>query len=873
MNAEKSKTILLVEDESLIAMDEQASLRQYGYGVSIARTGEEAIEAFDTPERYDMVLMDIDLGEGIDGTEAASEILKKKDLPIVFLSSHFESDIVRKTDSISSYGYVLKNSGMPVLDASIKMAFRLFESRGKEKAEEEARCKSEARYRFVIDNAPIGIFQRKLSGEYVFFNRREMEQLECDDEEDFLTHYGDITQRWADRERLKDYEKALLEDKSVSNFEVKTIMRDGRTKWFLLSSYYDETDEVVNGFTIDITERKIAGDGLAGQKEPYNSIAVVGDVSRRERDEIALRNSEEKNRAIIEQSRDGIVITDESGNITTWNGSFAAMTGVGEDEALGKPLWQMQWRLTPEHLRTPGRLEAMKKFVQDALAQRSRFLNVVEGEIETVGGEKKCLETSHFVVHIDGGRLFGAIFRDTTDRRRIEQDLILSEAKYRSYVENATDGVFAIEESGRFIEVNKAACDLTGYAKEELLRMSVSDFLVDEAEGDERSRVEEISGTGFVKSERRFRHRDGSARWWAVDAVRISDKVSLALAKDITERKTAENRIREYTDSLDKTMKTAKIIWWELDVASEKLLFDLRIVGMFGYSAERFENLRDFISLLHPDDVGLISNGRAALLGGASEKYEIECRVLGENGKYRWYYLVGSLVRESSSASSRIAGVIMDIDDRKTQENKIIALLEEKELILKEVHHRIKNNMTMMKSLVSLQQKYLTDAKSLEALKDIESRFQCMLVLYDKLYQDSSFRNISIKTYLPTLIEEIVGNFPNGDSVRIATDLEDFILSAKTSQTLGIIINELITNIMKYAFDDDGGVISITARRTDGKIRFSIHDDGIGMPETVDFNDSTGFGLMLINQLSRQIDASIRIERGNGTRVILEFEN
>jgi CheY-like chemotaxis protein len=89
MNAEKSKTILLVEDESLIAMDEQASLRQYGYGVSIARTGEEAIEAFDTPERYDMVLMDIDLGEGIDGTEAASEILKKKDLPIVFGASDF----------------------------------------------------------------------------------------------------------------------------------------------------------------------------------------------------------------------------------------------------------------------------------------------------------------------------------------------------------------------------------------------------------------------------------------------------------------------------------------------------------------------------------------------------------------------------------------------------------------------------------------------------------------------------------------------------------------------------------------------------------------------------------------------------------------
>jgi PAS domain S-box-containing protein len=122
-------TILLVEDEIITAMLEKKQLESIGYSITHVMNGEDAIqEVLGKNIYFDLILMDIDLGSGIDGTQAAEEILKEKDIPIVFLSSHTESEIVEKTEKITSYGYVVKNTGIVVLDASIKMALKLFDA-------------------------------------------------------------------------------------------------------------------------------------------------------------------------------------------------------------------------------------------------------------------------------------------------------------------------------------------------------------------------------------------------------------------------------------------------------------------------------------------------------------------------------------------------------------------------------------------------------------------------------------------------------------------------------------------------------------------------------------------------------------------------
>ena len=129
MGSTSGKTILLVEDEAIIAMAEKAMLEKHGIRVHIANTGERAIDLALAKDEIDLILMDINLGSGIDGTEAATRILEKRDIPLVFLSSHTERDVVEKTEGITSYGYIVKNSGETVLLASMQMAFRLHEAR------------------------------------------------------------------------------------------------------------------------------------------------------------------------------------------------------------------------------------------------------------------------------------------------------------------------------------------------------------------------------------------------------------------------------------------------------------------------------------------------------------------------------------------------------------------------------------------------------------------------------------------------------------------------------------------------------------------------------------------------------------------------
>ncbi len=141
MNTAYQKSILVVEDEAILAMVTKKMLERFGYTVFTSSTGEKAVEAFKQKPEIDLVLMDIDLGSGMDGTEAAEIILSCRDIPVVFLSSHTEPEIVEKTEKITSYGYVVKNTGSTVLDASIKMAFKLFRA-NREIAEREIRMQA-----------------------------------------------------------------------------------------------------------------------------------------------------------------------------------------------------------------------------------------------------------------------------------------------------------------------------------------------------------------------------------------------------------------------------------------------------------------------------------------------------------------------------------------------------------------------------------------------------------------------------------------------------------------------------------------------------------------------------------------------------------
>ncbi len=216
--------------------------------------------------------------------------------------------------------------------------------------------------------------------------------------------------------------------------------------------------------------------------------------------------------------------------------------------------------------------------------------------------------------------------------------------------------------------------------------------------------------------------------------------------------------------------------------------------------------------------------------------------------------------------------LLKNISERKRSEEKNKSLLAEKELLLKEVHHRIKNNMNTIKGLLTLQILSEENPDTEASLRSAESRVHSMIMLYDRLYCTDNYRELSLKDYLEPLTEEIVGGFPGNVNVKIETDINDYILNVRLLSPLGIIVNELLTNIMKYAFiGRDSGIISISAGVENSRARVVIRDNGVGIPESVNFGRSTGFGLDLVKMLAEQIEGTISIDRGAGTILVLEF--
>lgn len=222
---------------------------------------------------------------------------------------------------------------------------------------------------------------------------------------------------------------------------------------------------------------------------------------------------------------------------------------------------------------------------------------------------------------------------------------------------------------------------------------------------------------------------------------------------------------------------------------------------------------------------------------------------------------------------SLLMEAVWKVVDQKKAEEKVKSLLAEKELILKEVHHRIKNNMLTLTSLFALQASNLENPTVIAALEDPSRRVESMMMLYSKMYQTTNFTAISVAEYLPELINEIVSNFCISATIKVDLNIEDFILDVNKMQPLGIIINELITNSMKYAFDEKTtGELYVSVTTKDNRVFLVVEDNGCGIPESINFENSTGFGLILVKGLTKQLNGTIQLERGNGCRFVMEFE-
>lgn len=212
-----------------------------------------------------------------------------------------------------------------------------------------------------------------------------------------------------------------------------------------------------------------------------------------------------------------------------------------------------------------------------------------------------------------------------------------------------------------------------------------------------------------------------------------------------------------------------------------------------------------------------------------------------------------------------------DITSRRQAEDRIKALLASKELLLKEVHHRIKNNLATVSNLLDLQSQ--SSSPEVRGMFNVAiNRVNSMAVLYDKLLSSEHYESISCKSFLSGILDSMMSFFPDAANIRIETQLHDFNLAPKKLFPLGIIVNEIVTNIMKHAFiGRDSGHIHISLAKTDDVAMLVIQDDGVGLPDGFDPREATGFGLMLVGMLAEQLGGTFAMHASAGTRSVVSF--
>lgn len=284
MSQGSRKRILLVEDEAIIALGEKLQLEDYGYEVSLADSGEKAVEAVRRGPGIDLILMDINLGRGMDGTEAAEAILRERELPIVFLSSHVEREVVEKTERITSYGYVVKNSTITVLDASIKMAFKLFEARLNEARATQTARESERKHRQITENIKEVLWLASADRAVIEYINPAYERVwgrSCgslyDDPRSFMDAiHPDDKEAVADRYR--EYRQGRGFD-----LEYRIVRPDGEIRWVRAETFpvLDESGAIRGeaGIALDLTEQKAAMDEIRRHQKMLDEIIRISRIA------------------------------------------------------------------------------------------------------------------------------------------------------------------------------------------------------------------------------------------------------------------------------------------------------------------------------------------------------------------------------------------------------------------------------------------------------------------------------------------------------------------------------------------------------------------------------------------------------------------
>jgi PAS domain S-box-containing protein len=498
---------------------------------------------------------------------------------------------------------------------------------------------------------------------------------------------------------------------------------------------------------------------------------------------------------------------------------------------------------------------------------------------------------------------------DIIERAQIEDMLHKSEERFRVALQGSS---IVISSQDRDLRYTWAYNPSPGFKLEDLL--GKNDYDIYQLEDAETfiSLKKQVLASGVSRCDEVVIHRPSSAGgdlFSEMTTEPLSDATGaivgvICIAVDITERKRAEDALKKANDTLEEKIKErtveleeaynsllenkmrlseaqkiAHLGNWDWNLVTDELYWSDEIRNIFGLHSQEFDETYDaFLNLVLPEDKEYVNNAFKEAFYGKS--FEIDFRVISADREEHILFAQGQVIFDEKNTPIRVRGIIQDITERKKTEEALIKL---EKVRIKEIHHRIKNNLQVISSLLDLQAEKFEDKKVKQAFSESQNRVLSMSLIHEELYKGGQAEKLNFSEYLKKLADNLLMTYKlSSINIRLNMDLEDnAFLDMDTAVPLGIIVNELISNSLKHAFTEKKeGEIGIQLRRYEETVNgihksdfcLTVSDNGKGIPEGLKLESVESLGMQLVNTLVNQLDGELKLKRNKGTEFTVRFK-
>ncbi len=557
--------------------------------------------------------------------------------------------------------------------------------------------------------------------------------------------------------------------------------------------------------------------------------------------------------------------------LTKANDAFLDQYGATREEFIGCPL---NYFFT--HDPTRGR-EIIKQLFDAGRIH-------LQSEKRKFDGTKIWVEADYICNYDSHGRILGhfGVQRDISDRKKTEAALKESEERFRQLAEHIESVFWMVNvQPQEIIYISPGYEKIWGRSCADLYEYG--HFFAESIHPEDRSRVM-ATFTKQVVSEDDMEYRivrpDGEIRWIRDRAFPIKNLAGqvyrvVGIAEDISARKQAEKAIRESEERFRQLAENIQDSFWLVSAELTDLLYlSPAYEQIWGRSREElYADPLKWMECVYPEDKPLLQEAMGRVLQG--ESTSTEYRIFWPDGTMRWVCdRAFPIYDDESGKIYRIAGICEDISDRKLTEARIQGALREKEVLLKEIHHRVKNNMQVVSSLLQLQAQYIEDEPTLALFEESQTRIHSMALIHEQLYQSENLDRIDLPIYVENLVANLYQSFGCGsNSIQFNLNVDPIFLNIETAIPCGLIINELVSNSLKYAFTQSlAGEININFHEiTSQQFHLSIQDNGSGFPADFDVENAETLGVRLVRMLTHQLEGTLVIDSQCGTCYHITF--